>query len=209
MFDEVQGRHEPRPRLAAARLGDPAPTEGPEAAAPFPRRAALSEPPALPTPRGRRSSLRRGLGEALPTARCPRPRQHHAGRRAAVPLWPVLSKPSELRSTPLLPLPARPPQQQGGGQLRRGVSTPARLRAPRRAAAAAAPRAGPEPASGSRDAPHLPESSLSSAWGTQSSGSTSCPASTPARRPGRVSRVSRLRYSPLLLRLQRLAWQWP
>lgn len=170
----------------------------------------LSASPRLCRPRGDGGHRCAGAsGEALPTARCPRSRQHHAGRRAAVPLWPVLSKPSELRSTPLLLLPARPPQQQGGGQLRKGVSTPARLRAPRLAAAAAAPRAGPETAGGSRDAPHLPESSLPWAWGTQSSGSTSCPASTPARRPGRVSRVNRLRYSPLLLRLQRLAWQWP
>lgn len=82
---------------------------------------------------------RRGVRGRAPTARHSRPRQSRA------PAGPF---PSELPSTPLLPLPARPPQQDGGDQPRGGVATPARPLAPAAAPCsrgAHLPESGPSP----------------------------------------------------------------
>lgn len=61
--------------------------------------------PRLHRPRGAEHAV--GAGGRAPTARHSRPRQPRA---------PAGRFPSELTSTPLLPLPARPPQQHGGEQ---------------------------------------------------------------------------------------------
>lgn len=119
------------------------------------------------------------------------------------------------------------PSRRAAGSPAEGVAAPARPRAPGLAAAPPRSVRRPEPAGGSRGSRCAPRRGGGSpagelpflggeGTGTGTGTGTQPPRQPPAGsasgaagRPGPASRVSRRRCSPLLLRLQRPAWQWP